>query len=104
MLILDEATSALDSQSERVVQEALDQAAEGRTTIAVSQPQRLADLEAKLMPYALRQIAHRLSTVQHADVIFVISNGAVVEKGTHQELMDAGGIYHELVTQQSLQV
>lgn len=81
VLLLDEATSALDSESERVVQAALDAAAKGRTTIAV---------------------AHRLSTVQKADVIFVFDQGRVVESGTHQELMRKNGYYHELVNLQRL--
>jgi len=80
--LLDEATSALDSTSERVVQDALDAAAQGRTTIA---------------------IAHRLSTIQHADVIFVFDGGRVVEKGTHRELMGERGRYFELVNLQSLE-
>ena len=79
VLILDEATSALDSISERVVQEALDTASRGRTTIAV---------------------AHRLSTVVDADVIFVVVAGKVVEHGKHDELLAAGGMYSELYSQQ----
>ncbi|KAJ3112904.1 GTPase-activating protein [Phlyctochytrium bullatum] len=82
-LLLDEATSALDADSERVVQDALDRAAAGRTTIAV---------------------AHRLSSIQHADVIFVLKDGVVAEKGTHQELYALGGIYYELAVQQNLDV
>jgi ATP-binding cassette subfamily B protein len=70
VLILDEATSALDTVSERIVQTALDQAARGRTTIA---------------------IAHRLSTVGAADVIFVVEAGHIVERGTHAELLAARG-------------
>jgi ATP-binding cassette subfamily B protein len=80
VLILDEATSALDSISERVVQEALDAASRGRTTIAV---------------------AHRLSTIAAADVIFVVAAGRVVERGTHAELLAAGGMYSELYAQQA---
>jgi ATP-binding cassette subfamily B protein len=80
VLILDEATSALDSISEAIVQEALDVASTGRTTIA---------------------IAHRLSTVIAADVIFVIKAGTLAERGTHRELLAAGGVYSELYAQQS---
>jgi ATP-binding cassette, subfamily B, bacterial len=80
VLILDEATSALDSISEHVVQDALDTAARGRTTIA---------------------IAHRLSTVVSADVIFVVAAGEIVERGTHAELMAARGRYFDLYAQQT---
>ncbi|MGV8895302.1 MAG: ABC transporter ATP-binding protein [Rhodoglobus sp.] len=79
VLILDEATSALDAISERVVQGALDAASRGRTTIAV---------------------AHRLSTVIAADVIFVVVAGKVVERGTHDELLAADGMYSSLYAQQ----
>ena len=79
VLILDEATSALDAISERVVQEALDAASRGRTTIAV---------------------AHRLSTVIAADVIFVVVGGTISERGTHEELLAAGGMYSSLYAQQ----
>ncbi|KAL5051279.1 hypothetical protein BDW71DRAFT_214233 [Aspergillus fruticulosus] len=81
ILLLDEATSALDSESERVVQAALDTAARGRTTVAV---------------------AHRLSTIQRADVIYVLANGRIAEEGTHAELLRRRGHYYDLVNLQSL--
>jgi len=77
VLVLDEATSSLDTQTERAVQDALDRLAEGRTTIA---------------------IAHRLSTVRDADQIVVLDGGRVVERGTHEELLDLGGRYASLVS------
>ncbi|KAI5854657.1 ABC transporter [Tricharina praecox] len=82
VLLLDEATSALDSESEKVVQAALDAAAKGRTTVAV---------------------AHRLSTIQKADVIYVFDGGRVVESGTHFELLALKKKYYELVKMQSLE-
>lgn len=81
LLLLDEATSALDTQSERIVQEALNKAASGRTTVAV---------------------AHRLSTIRHADVIFVIQDGEIAEMGTHEELQALRGRYHAMCLAQSL--
>ncbi|CAF0902236.1 unnamed protein product [Adineta steineri] len=80
LLLLDEATSALDNQGEKVVQDALDKAKEGRTTIV---------------------IAHRLSTIKNADIIVGLDRGQVVECGTHDELMQNKGLYYELVTAQS---
>ncbi|KAJ3146427.1 Multidrug resistance protein 1 [Geranomyces michiganensis] len=81
ILLLDEATSALDAHSDKVVQEALDKAAQGRTTIA---------------------IAHRLSSIKTADCIYVFKEGAVAEKGTHSELIKMKGLYYEMVLQQDL--
>ncbi|MEJ5029167.1 lipid A export permease/ATP-binding protein MsbA [Comamonas sp. MYb69] len=75
ILILDEATSALDTESERLVQEALSRLMQGRTTLV---------------------IAHRLSTIEHADRVVVMERGQVVEQGTHQQLIDLGGLYARL--------
>lgn len=80
IFILDEATSNLDSESEKLVQQALDKLMAGRTTIV---------------------IAHRLSTVQHADLIVVLKEGKIVEMGTHQTLLQKGGEYERLVNMQS---
>jgi ATP-binding cassette subfamily B protein len=79
ILVLDEATSALDSESERVVQQALESLIQRRTTIA---------------------IAHRLSTIRNADVIFAVENGTIVERGTHDELLARGGLYARLYEEQ----
>ena len=75
ILILDEATSALDNESERLVQKSLEKLAEGRTTFT---------------------IAHRLTTIRNADRILVLTEDGIAESGTHQELMERGGIYSEL--------
>jgi ATP-binding cassette subfamily B protein len=75
VVVLDEATAHLDSESERFVQEALEVALEGRTSIV---------------------IAHRLSTIREADQILVINGGRVVEQGKHEDLLRAGGLYADL--------
>lgn len=79
VLLLDEATSALDAESEGLVNQTLEAAARGRTTICVT---------------------HRLSSIQHSDVIHVLDRGRIVESGTHQELLDMQGLYFALATQQ----
>jgi ABC-type multidrug transport system fused ATPase/permease subunit len=79
ILLLDEATSALDSESEFLVQTALDQLMRDRTTIIV---------------------AHRLSTVRHAHCIFVVDQGTIAEHGTYEELISTGGIFSSLVARQ----
>ena len=81
LLILDEATSALDSESEQLVQEALERLMKGRTSVV---------------------IAHRLSTIRNADQILVLNEGEVTERGSHDELIDQGGIYAELVKLQNV--
>lgn len=81
ILLLDEATSALDSESEKVVQEALNKASEGRTTIT---------------------IAHRLSTIQNADWIIVMKDGVIMEEGKHDDLLKNQGLYSALVAKQQL--
>jgi subfamily B ATP-binding cassette protein MsbA len=75
ILILDEATSALDSESERLVQDALNNLMKNRTSIV---------------------IAHRLSTIQHADEIVVIQEGRVIERGNHEQLLALEGVYKKL--------
>jgi subfamily B ATP-binding cassette protein MsbA len=81
VLILDEATSALDSESEKLVQEALDRLLQNRTALV---------------------IAHRLSTIQHADEILVMADGRIIERGTHETLMKEGDAYRRLVELQAL--
>ncbi len=78
-MILDEATSALDTESERLIQAALDRLVAGRTTLV---------------------IAHRLSTVQRADRIVVMQDGRAVEQGRHEELLERGGLYASLYRMQ----
>mgnify|MGYP006395633215 CR=1 FL=1 len=81
IMILDEATSALDTESERLVQDALERMMQNRTSLV---------------------IAHRLSTIQNADHIVVLSKGKIVEQGKHQDLLEAKGTYYSLVEMQSL--
>ncbi|MEM9599895.1 MAG: metal ABC transporter permease, partial [Pseudomonadota bacterium] len=78
-LILDEATSALDSTTEKDIQHALGVASQGRTTLVV---------------------AHRLSTIQEADLILVMDSGQIVERGSHADLLEKGGLYAELWSRQ----
>lgn len=80
VMVLDEATSALDTESEKLVQDALDKLMENRTSLV---------------------IAHRLSTIKNADKIIVMRQGRIEEMGTHQELMQKEGIYHNLIMLQS---
>ena len=82
VMILDEATSALDTESEKLVQKALENMMKNRTSIV---------------------IAHRLSTIQNADKIVVMQKGEIVEQGKHQELIDANGTYKKLVAMQSFE-
>jgi len=75
ILVLDEATASVDTETEEAIQEALARMRRGRTTIA---------------------IAHRLSTIQDADLILVLHRGEIVERGTHQELLNKRGLYHKM--------
>ena len=79
VLILDEATSALDNESEHRIQRALDNIMKGRTTLV---------------------IAHRLSTVEHADTIVVMDEGEIVATGSHLQLLEQGGLYSQLYNQE----
>ena len=81
ILILDEATSSLDTESERLVQDAINNMMQNRTSLV---------------------IAHRLSTIRHADEIIVLQKGEIVERGNHEELMQKGGYYYKLVQMQEL--
>ena len=80
IMILDEATSSLDSESEKLVQDALENLMKNRTSII---------------------IAHRLSTIQNADLILVMNNGEIIEKGKHNELIELKGVYSKLIKLQS---
>ena len=80
IMILDEATSALDSESEKLVQEALHKVMQNRTSVIV---------------------AHRLSTIQNADLILVLENGRIIQSGTHTELLESDGAYKKFVEMQS---
>jgi subfamily B ATP-binding cassette protein MsbA len=81
ILILDEATSALDTESERLVQDAINNLMQNRTSIV---------------------IAHRLSTIRHADEIIVLQKGGIVERGNHDQLLAFGGIYKKLIDMQEV--
>jgi subfamily B ATP-binding cassette protein MsbA len=79
-MLLDEATSALDTESEKLVQEALNNLMKNRTSLI---------------------IAHRLSTIQNADIIVVLEDGKIVEQGTHHELIVSNGLYKKLIDMQA---
>ncbi len=78
-MLLDEATSALDTESEKLVQDALNKLMKNRTSVV---------------------IAHRLSTIQNADIIVVVDEGRIIEQGSHQELIGQNGLYSKLVNMQ----
>ena len=80
IILLDEATSSLDSESEKLVHEALEKQMKNRTSLI---------------------IAHRLSTIQKADVILVVNDGKIIEKGKHEELISKNGVYSKLIKLQS---
>ena len=82
IMLLDEATSALDTESEKLVQEALNNLMRNRTSLI---------------------IAHRLSTIQNADTIIVLENGEIVEQGTHHQLISNNGLYRRLIDMQTFQ-
>ena len=82
IFILDEATSNLDSESERLIQQSLDDVLSGRTSFV---------------------IAHRLSTIRHADHIVVLDNGTIVEAGSHSELMAGSGLYRDMAALQRIE-
>jgi len=82
VMLLDEATSALDTESEKLVQDALNNLMKNRTSLI---------------------IAHRLSTIQNADIIVVLENGKIVEQGGHQQLMGNNGLYRRLMDMQAFQ-
>ena len=79
-MLLDEATSALDTESEKLVQDALNNLMKNRTSLV---------------------IAHRLSTIQNADIIAVLENGKLIEQGTHMELINHNGVYRKLIDMQT---
>jgi len=81
ILILDEATSSLDTESERLVQDAINKMMQNRTCVV---------------------IAHRLSTIRHADEIIVLQHGSIVERGTHEQLVNQNGFYKKLVEMQEI--
>ena len=83
VLLLDEATSSLDSESEKLVQAAFERASKGRTMLVV---------------------AHRLATVQNADVIFVLGEGQLLEQGNHMELLKKKGVYWHMVSRKPLNI